>query len=170
MPLRTKIKGVSQWVLHFAIKARNLVPKWVRHAPVRKPSEETFMVISPIRTLRYFSRVPFSAEVELQLQDRGMHVQLMDIALKGALVKVTGLHALVPQESCRLVLPLADGGESIVMTGKIAHLEGEFVGIECLNIDLSSLTQLRRLIELNTGDADLADRELAHLFTPRSPA
>ena len=53
------------------------------------------MSISPIRTLRYFSRVPFSAEVELQLQDRGMHVQLLDIALKGALVKVAGLHALV---------------------------------------------------------------------------
>ena len=129
------------------------------------------MTISPIRTLRYFSRVPFHAEVELQLQERAMHVQLVDIALKGALVQTTAAHAhaLVPQESCRLVLPLTDGGDSIVMTGKIAHLEGAFVGIECLNIDLSSLTQLRRLIELNTGDAELADRELAHLFTPRSP-
>ncbi len=128
------------------------------------------MTISPIRTLRYFSRVPFSANVELQLQDRGMHVQLIDIALKGALVKVSPHHALVPQASCRLVLQLTDGGEPIVMTGKIAHLEGEFVGIESLNIDLSSLTQLRRLIELNTGDAELADRELAHLFTPRHTA
>jgi hypothetical protein len=156
--------------LRFAAKARNLVLHWVRRAPVRKPSEETFMTISPIRTLRYFSRVPFHAEVELQLQERAMHVQLVDIALKGALVRATAAHAhaLVPQESCRLVLPLADGGDSIVMTGKIAHLEGAFVGIECLNIDLSSLTQLRRLIELNTGDAELADRELAHLFTPRS--
>lgn len=128
------------------------------------------MTISPIRTLRYFSRVPFSAEVELQLQDRAFHVQLIDIALKGALVQasVAHAHALVPQEPCRLVLPLADGRESIEMTGKIAHLDGEHVGIECLSIDVSSLTQLRRLIELNTGDAELADRELAHLFAPKS--
>lgn len=126
------------------------------------------MTISPIRTLRYFSRVPFSAEVVLHVQDRAINVQLVDIALKGALVQATALHALVPQETCRLVLPLTDGGESIVMNGKIAHLEGEHVGIECLSIDLSSLTQLRRLIELNTGDAELADRELAHLFKPRS--
>lgn len=155
-------------LLRFAAKARNLLFFWLPHAPKHKLSEDFFMTISPIRTLRYFSRVPFSAEVSLHLQDRVLKVQLVDIALKGALVQATGLHTLVPQEPCRLVLPLTDGGESIEMTGKIAHLDGEHIGIECLSIDVSSLTQLRRLIELNTGDAELADRELAHLFKPRS--
>jgi len=32
---------------------------------------------------------------------------------------------------------------------------------------LNSLTQLRRLLELNTGDAELMDRELSKLFAIR---
>jgi hypothetical protein len=46
----------------------------------------------------------------------------------------------------------------------VAHLEGQHIGIECQDIDLASLTHLRRLVELNTGDSELMDRELSHLF------
>jgi hypothetical protein len=52
------------------------------------------------------------------------------------------------------------------MSGSIVHLEGAHVGIKCLDIDVGNLTRLRRLIELNTGDADLVDRELSLLFGP----
>ena len=100
----------------------------------------------------------------LHLHDRIINVQLVDIALKGALVHTATLQALVPQEKCRLVLPLTDGGDSIVMSGKIVHLEGQHVGIQCQDIDVLSLSQLRRLIELNTGDAELMQRELSQLF------
>ena len=128
------------------------------------------MTTHPIKSLRHFSRVPFDAAVQLQLQDRTLHVQLIDIALKGALVKTATLQALVPMETCRLVLPLTDGGESIVMAGRIVHQEHQNIGIECLDIDVASLTQLRRLIELNTGDGDLMMRELSQLFTKRDTA
>jgi hypothetical protein len=50
----------------------------------------------------------------------------------------------------------------------VAHLEGSNVGLKCEHIDLNSLTLLRRLLELNTGDTDLMDRELSHLFAKRS--
>jgi hypothetical protein len=49
----------------------------------------------------------------------------------------------------------------------VVHLEGVQVGMTCEDIDLQSLTRLRRLLELNTGDADLMDRELTHLFVKR---
>lgn len=125
------------------------------------------MTTPPIKNLRHFSRVPFGAEVLLQLHDRTLTVQLIDIALKGALVQTGTPLALVPQETCRLVLPLTQGGETITMAGKIVHLEGTHVGIQCLDIDVLSLTQLRRLIELNTGDAELMQRELSQLFVSR---
>lgn len=128
------------------------------------------MKTNPVQGLRHFSRVPFDAAVQLQLHDRTLHVQLIDIALKGALVKTATLQALVPMESCRLVLPLTEGGESIVMAGRIVHLEHQNVGIECQDIDVASLTQLRRLIELNTGDGDLMKRELSQLFAKREAA
>ena len=113
---------------------------------------------------RLFSRVPFNAAVTLHLTHQTLAVTLLDIALKGALVQTPTAMNLPLQEPCRLVLPLTDAGDSIEMTGKIVHLEGQHVGMKCEHIDLASLTRLRRLLELNTGDAELMDRELSHLF------
>jgi hypothetical protein len=118
----------------------------------------------PVKGLRQYARVPFAAEVLLHVQDQTLKVQLIDIALKGALVQVDTSEKLALHTPCRLELPLADDGDGVVMSGAIVHLEGQHVGIECRNIDLTSLTRLRRLIELNTGDPDLMDRELSHLF------
>ena len=128
------------------------------------------MSSTPAKSLRLFSRVPFTAAVQLQLHDRTLDVQLVDIALKGALVSTETLQAVVPMEQCRLVLPLTEGGEGIVMKGRVVHLENLNIGIECLDIDVVSLTQLRRLLELNTGDGELMKRELAQLFARRTAA
>ena len=118
----------------------------------------------PVRGLRHFSRVPFDATVQLVVQEKTLQVQLIDIALKGALVETEQAQALALQAPCRLILPLTNGDDSIVMTGCVVHLEGHHVGIKCLQIDIDHLTRLRRLIELNTGDAELVDRELSMLF------
>ncbi|MBP8288170.1 MAG: PilZ domain-containing protein, partial [Rhodoferax sp.] len=116
---------------------------------------------------RIFSRVPFSAPVTLHLAQQTLDVTLLDIALKGALVRTATPMPLQLQQPCRLLLPLTDDGEGIEMAGRIVHLEDSNVGMKCEDIDLPSLTQLRRLLELNTGDADLMDRELSLLFAKR---
>lgn len=150
-----------------AAKPRNLATASRPRAPVRRPYPESTMKTEPIKNLRHFSRIPFGAEVLLHLHDRAISVQLVDIALKGALLQTAPLQALVLQEKCRLVLALTPGGDAIVMAGKIVHLEDQHVGIECEDIDVGSLTRLRRLIELNTGDAELSQRELSQLFASR---
>ena len=122
------------------------------------------MKTMPVKTLRHFSRIPFAATVSLQLHDRTIQVHLVDIALKGALVQTATVQPLVLQEKCRLVLPLTDGGEAIEMAGKVVHLEDHRIGIECLDIEVLSMTRLRRLLELNAGDADQMNLELSHLF------
>lgn len=114
--------------------------------------------------LRHYSRIAFDVEVMLSVKGRELRVHLIDIALKGALLEASGAHGLVLHEPCRLVLALTHDGESITMVGHIAHLEGTHVGIECLEIDINSLTLLRRLIELNTGDPQRINQELSHLF------
>ncbi len=116
---------------------------------------------------RHFSRVPFFAQVSLDLSGQTMDVDLLDIALKGALVRTSCPVPVALNDRCRLNLPLAEGGESIQMNGKVAHLEDCNIGIACEDIDLQSLTQLRRLLELNTGDADQMNRELSHMFVHR---
>jgi len=113
---------------------------------------------------RKFSRVPFATAVTLHLDDQSLQVQLLDLALKGALVETDQLAKLQLQQPCRLLIPLTSGGQAIEMNGRIAHLEHRRVGVSCEHIELASLTLLRRLLELNTGDADLMDRELSQLF------
>jgi hypothetical protein len=122
------------------------------------------MMTKPIQNLRHYSRIPFDADVSLHLDDRVLTVHLVDIALKGALVETSSPQSLVLHEKCRLVLTLTQGGDAITMVGHIAHLEGLHIGIECVGIDISSLTLLRRLIELNTGDSDRINRELSNMF------
>jgi hypothetical protein len=49
------------------------------------------------------------------------------------------------------------------MQGVITHVEGLYIGLACRNIDLDSVTHLRRLVELNLGDVALLERELSAL-------
>lgn len=121
----------------------------------------------PAEGHRLFSRVPFSAAVTLHLPGKALEVTLLDIALKGALVQTDVPEDIQLQAPCRLLLPLSNDGETIEMAGTVAHLKDCHVGLRCEHIDLASLTLLRRLLELNTGDADLMDRELSQLFSTR---
>jgi hypothetical protein len=50
------------------------------------------------------------------------------------------------------------------MWTKVMHVEGRHVGLRCESIDLDSITHLRRLVELNSGDPGLLDRELGSLM------
>jgi hypothetical protein len=117
---------------------------------------------------RLYSRVPFMAQVTLQLPGQTLQVELLDIAFKGALVRAEPGVSVTLNDSCSLLLPLADGDEAIEMNAKVVHLEDGNIGMACADIDLQSLTRLRRLLELNTGDADMMDRELSHLFAKRT--
>lgn len=127
------------------------------------------MPSTALTELRHFSRVPFHANAQLLVQGRIITVRLLDIALKGALLDTIEPEGLRLQEKCRLVLTLTDDGEAITMDGCIAHLDGPQVGFQCLEIDISNMTRLRRLLELNTGDAALVNRELAHLVRGSTP-
>jgi hypothetical protein len=113
---------------------------------------------------RQFVRIPFQADVQLQVFGQAFTVQLVDIALKGALLQCDADYPFALQENCRLLLPMAHDGDGIAMVGRIVHLQDRHIGMECSDIDLASLTRLRRLMELNSGDPALMHRELRQLF------
>ena len=49
------------------------------------------------------------------------------------------------------------------MQTRLAHHENEVFGLRCVDIDLDSMTHLRRLIELNSEDDNPLQRELSAL-------
>lgn len=113
---------------------------------------------------RRFSRISFDAEVHLILGSDEYSAHLLDIALKGALVELRQPAVDLAGRICKLRLNLGKDGESIVMDGMVAHQEGQHIGIKCTQMDVDSLTNLRRLVELNLGDETLLHRELFRLF------
>lgn len=116
---------------------------------------------------RHFSRITFHADVQLHFHlAKEVHTaQLLDISLKGALLETRQpIVNAYKGKLCRMILSLGNGGEHITMEGKVVHQEKQLIGIECQFIDLESMTNLRRLVELNTGDANLLEREFAELL------
>lgn len=112
---------------------------------------------------RRFRRAAFQAEVQLLDAAGATAAELIDISLKGALIDAPSSWSGRIGKAARLELRLADDRE-ISMAMVVSHIEGSRVGLRCIDIDLDSITHLRRLIELNAGDPALLDRELAALI------
>lgn len=112
---------------------------------------------------RQFWRAHFHSPVQLVLHGKVVEAELYDISLKGALVKVPENCTANRGEHCQLRLNL--GAEAAIsMSATIMHVAGRRIGLQCDHIDLDSVTHLRRLVELNSGDPGLLDRELAALL------
>lgn len=112
---------------------------------------------------RHFSRIPFHGNAHLLIGVDEWPCEVLDLSLKGALISIdTALPDSPPDERCLLELQLADG-VVVRMEGDIVHREASHLGLACRDIDLDSITHLRRLLELNLGDAALLQREFSAL-------
>jgi hypothetical protein len=112
---------------------------------------------------RQFWRAHFHSPVQLALHGKVTEAELYDISLKGALVKVPTDWEGRQGDRCQLRLNLGTEA-TISMSADVMHIAGQRVGFECERIDLDSVTHLRRLVELNSGDSAMLDRELAALI------
>jgi hypothetical protein len=116
---------------------------------------------------RQFWRASFHAPAQLTLPGGVREAELLDISLKGALLELPTGTAAALDEPCQLRLALGSGDDAIVMDTTVSHIDsgsGRRVGLRCDAIDLDSITHLRRLVQLNAGDAGLLERELSALL------
>jgi len=111
---------------------------------------------------RRFTRIPFDAAAVLSKGGSEWPCKLVDLSLKGALVGQPEGWKGQAGEDYQLTLTL-DDAVRIQMDVNVAHIENQHVGLHCKDIDLDSITHLRRLVELNLGDTDLLERELMAL-------
>ena len=103
---------------------------------------------------RRFRRIPFEAEMQLSTGDRSWSCRLLDIALKGVLLENALPLPLALGTVASLALPLP--GSEIVLNfdAELVHREEHRLGFKFLHEDLATLTHLRTLLELNTGDPE----------------
>lgn len=107
----------------------------------------------------------FASGAELITTHAHLHVQVLDLSLKGALLQLPEGANVASGAPCLLKLTLDQADSHISMAGELAHVVDGKAGMICRSIDLESITHLRRLIAMNTGDPTLLQRELAALVS-----
>lgn len=112
---------------------------------------------------RRFSRITFGGDVHLVSAEGSWHCQLLDVSLKGILTTVPKNWPGKLEENFLVELTLEETDIVIRMEVQVSHLEEDHAGFRCVHIDLDSISHLRRLVELNVGDADILERELSDL-------
>lgn len=112
---------------------------------------------------RRFSRIDFDARVEIAQGDKNWRAQLLDISLKGLLLSKMAPYQ-VPSTLPVLVKIILSDQTSIAMSAQVVHQSLEQIHLACITIDIDSISHLRRLIELNIGNTDAAERELSELI------
>ena len=113
---------------------------------------------------RQFTRIAFDANARLQHQDNDWPTHLLDISLKGALVELPANSEVAKGDTITLYLLLSDEETEITMEGHVSHLEQGHLGMVCDHLDVDSASHLRRIVELNTGNEALLNRELEALL------
>ena len=110
-----------------------------------------------------FRRIIFDAPAHIETVNGTYHTNLLDISLKGALA--TAPQAWRPEvgEAVVLKVMLDEGERIITMKATCAHVEEGSLGMLCEEIDMESISLLRRLVELNISDETLLQRELKAL-------
>ena len=114
---------------------------------------------------RRFWRALFTAPVIVQDGDGRITAELVDVSLNGARVEVPDLWEGRVGQPVDLEFPLSEA-VVVKMSTTVAHLEGRRVGLKCEHVDLDSISHLRRLVELNSGNPELLRRELSELIHP----
>ncbi|GIU24881.1 cyclic diguanosine monophosphate-binding protein [Shewanella colwelliana] len=108
---------------------------------------------------RQFSRILFDANATLTQQGNVWPTIIHDLSLNGVpLEQPQGFS--VTDDPIALSFTLGDSEIVVSMETKLVYQKEGQLGLECLHIDVDSISHLRRMLELNLGDASLLDREL----------
>ncbi len=111
---------------------------------------------------RQFSRFNIEARVHLYSGTQAWESELIDISLRGALLQRPEGWVGKDGDFYRIEVKL-EGSVIISMSVSVAHVTEQRIGFNCQKIDMNSFVHLKRLVELNLGDASLLSRELSGL-------
>lgn len=110
---------------------------------------------------RQFQRIDFDTPVSLSQGEKSILSEVVDISLKGVLINTEDL-PFDTERPIDIQIPLSDTVR-IDMKAKWSHSRNGASGFQWVQVDLESLSHLRRLLEFNSENPLLLDRELAHL-------
>jgi len=111
---------------------------------------------------RLFQRVLFSHDAKIQVHDVAYTVQILDLSLHGFLCTIPSNTNFKVDDESTLILKL-DDQHIIKMAATIIHITNTTLGMTCHHIDIDSISELKRLIQLNLANDDLLHRDIDEL-------
>ena len=111
---------------------------------------------------RKFHRFPLEGTVRLYSPNAMWSSTLLDLSLRGVLIERPADWTGAEGQRYRLDVRL-EGGVLIAMGTTLARICPQALGFTCERIDLDSFSRLKRMVELNLGNADVLNRELSAL-------
>lgn len=111
---------------------------------------------------RHFHRILYAGEAALSCGEKTWSCEIIDLSLKGCLLSFESPWQEDPEKLYTLTLKLSEDIR-IEMELSTAHVVDNKVGFKCEHIDIDSISELRRLVELNLGSSDLLERDLLAL-------
>jgi PilZ domain len=114
---------------------------------------------------RQFTRIAFDAPVSLHNDAGRWESTLMDISLKGVLIHRPDNWNDNDDNEFNIAVQLEGHDSGINMNVKLVHAVNDQLGFQCINIDLDSVTILRRLVELNLGNEQLLERDISNMLS-----
>jgi len=112
---------------------------------------------------RQFTRILFSIDAQLEVDEQCYQVNIHDISLSGALISAPKDSPVLKGKLGTLNFNLVGSDEEVAMHIAVVHEDPEEIGLQCNAIDIDSVTHLRRLVELNLGDESQLHKELSQL-------
>jgi hypothetical protein len=111
---------------------------------------------------RRFHRIPFDGQARLYSSVAMWETSVIDLSLRGALVKKPP--SWEGRKGMNLRLELRLPAMVIISMGVIAaNVAEDSIGLRVERLDFDSFAHLKRMVELNLGESELLNRELTAL-------
>lgn len=116
----------------------------------------------PTNNRRLFDRLPFESTVQMFSGNAAWTCQILDVSLKGVLFSKPkdwdgNIHDIYRLSMTQKNSP------SISMSIEIAHINEQSIGVMWNKIDISSFSQLKRILELNNKVKNRIYKEISSL-------
>lgn len=113
---------------------------------------------------RSFNRVVFNTTATLHVFKKKYDCEIIDLSIQGVFLRLLEQVDIEIGGNYQLDIKLGEIDAMISMEIELMHQDDLDLGFMCVQIDLESITHLRRLVELNLGDSLLLERNFENLL------
>ncbi len=112
---------------------------------------------------RRFSRIIYRVPATLTQGLNQLDTTIQDLSLHGLLLETSSPAELELHSPVEICFVFSESEQSVCLNANIVSLNQNAIRLKISSIDIDSISQLRRFIELNVGSDELLNRELEHL-------